>query len=315
MTTELVVGLDSLRPAPEGAVVTVGTFDGVHMGHRALIAETIALARATGRNATAVTWDRHPAMTLRPDKAPPMLSSQERKIELLQDIGLDRVAVLVFDTALSQVSAERFVEDILVGRLGMQHVVSGSRWRFGHKAAGNVELLERLAGPLGFDVTAMELAQLDGEPISSSRTRKVIASGDMELAMRLLGRPFDVDGIVTHGDDRGASLGFPTANLALDESLVAPLRGVYAGRARVGAGWHPAATNVGVNPTFGGDPATTPLRVETYLLDFDEDIYGESLRVTFEHRLRDELTFATAEALIAQMKADVDATRAFANRC
>jgi riboflavin kinase/FMN adenylyltransferase len=315
MTMEIVVGREALTPAAEGAVVTVGTFDGVHLGHRALIAETISIARATGRRAVGVTWDRHPAMTLRPDKAPPMLSTQERKLELLSETGLDRLIVLVFDKELSQVPAERFVDEILVRGIGMRHIVSGSRWRFGHKAKGNVDLLTELAPRGGFEVTAMELASLDGEPVSSSRTRGVVAAGDMTLAARLLGRPFDLDGVVIHGDDRGASLGFPTANLALDPTLIAPLRGVYAGRARVSSNWYGAATNVGVNPTFGGDPDTTPMRVETFLLDFAGDIYGEQLRVTLEDRLRDELAFESTDALIAQIEADVGATRAFINRC
>ncbi|MDQ3879001.1 MAG: bifunctional riboflavin kinase/FMN adenylyltransferase, partial [Actinomycetota bacterium] len=246
---DIVLGRDALEPARTGAAVTVGTFDGVHLGHRALIAETVATARDSGLEAVGVTWDRHPARTLRPDKAPPMLSSQERKIELLGETGLDRLAVLVFDDELSHVAAPDFVQSILLSGLGMRHIVSGARWRFGHKAAGTVDLLTDLGPRCGFAVTAMELATLDGEPVSSSRTRRVVADGDMELATRLLGRPFDVDGEVVHGDDRGARLGFPTANLALDPTLVTPKRGVYAGQARVDGTWHAAATNVGVNPT------------------------------------------------------------------
>ncbi|MFN2593743.1 MAG: riboflavin kinase, partial [Actinomycetota bacterium] len=215
MTMEIVVGREALSAPSEGSVVTVGTFDGVHLGHRALIAETIGIARSSGAQAVGVTWDRHPAMTLRPDKAPPMLSTQDRKIELLSETGLDRLVVLVFDRELSQVPAESFVTEILVGGLGMRHIVSGTKWRFGHKATGNVDLLRELAPKEGFEVTTMELAQQDGEAVSSSRTRRVVSSGDMELAARLLGRPFDLEGVVVHGDDRGAELGFPTANLSL----------------------------------------------------------------------------------------------------
>jgi riboflavin kinase/FMN adenylyltransferase len=201
------------------------------------------------------------------------------------------------------------VQRVLVDGLAARHVFVGRGWRFGHKAAGDVSLLDELGSEANFEVTGVDLATYEGERVSSRRVRSAIADGDVELATALLGRPFDVDGIVEHGDDRGAALGFPTANLAVDPALARPPRGVYAGRGRATGAWHPAATNVGFNPTFGGDESN-PLRIETFLLDFAGDLYEQVVRVEFWARLRDEETFDGPEELIAQMKADVEATRA-----
>ncbi|HEX2293987.1 MAG TPA: bifunctional riboflavin kinase/FAD synthetase [Actinomycetota bacterium] len=312
--SEVVVGIDALSPPDDGAAIAIGTFDGVHLGHRALIALTVAEARARGLTSVVLTWDRHPAATLRPDAAPPMLTSPERKIELLGETGADVVAVLPFDVPLSQRTPESFVEDVLVKGLGARLVLVGRGWRFGKGRAGTVELLEELGRDLGFEARGVELEEVGGEAASSSRVRSAVTSGDLETAERLLGRPFDLDGVVEHGDARGAGLGFPTANLAIDPTIAAPPVGVYAGRARhapaartQGGSWFPAATNVGVNPTFGG--AGTP-RIETYLVGFDGDLYGQSLRVEFWQRLRDEKRFDSVDELIAQMGRDVEATKA-----
>ncbi|MDQ3916063.1 MAG: bifunctional riboflavin kinase/FAD synthetase [Actinomycetota bacterium] len=301
----IVVGIDALEPPEEGAAITIGTFDGVHLGHRALIARTIAEANQRGLASVVLTWDRHPAMTLRPDKAPPMLSSPERKIELLQETGADVIAVLPFDVPLSRRPPESFVEDVLVKGLGARLVLVGSGWRFGKGRAGTVELLEELGRDLGFEARGVELEEVSGEAASSSRVRKAITAGDLVLAERLLGRAFDLDGVVEHGDSRGAGLGFPTANLAIDPSIAAPPVGVYAGRARAGDSWFPAATNVGVNPTFDG---SGPPRIESYLVGFDGDLYGRTLRVEFWERLRDERRFESAAALVEQIERDVAAT-------
>ena len=317
-------GIDAMEPPSRGSVVTIGTFDGVHVGHRALIARAIGEATAIGAASAVLTWDRHPAATLRPDKMPALLCSPERKIELLCERGQDILAVVPFDKELSQWSAERFVEDVLVRGLGARAVVVGSNWRFGKGATGNVELLKEMGSSLGFTVVGMALEQVEGEPVSSSRIRKLIAEGELDGAAILLGRRFDLDGVVIHGDDRGKSLGFPTANVELPPGLAHPPRGVYAGRARVGGdatmlppeegdstprGWYRAAVNIGVNPTFGGDPNVHPARVEVYLLDLNADIYGAELRVELWARLRDEEKFATVDDLIAQMHKDVEQTR------
>lgn len=317
-------GIDILEPPRDGTVITIGTFDGVHLGHRALIARAINEAADRGASSAVVSWDRHPAATLRPEKMPALLCSPERKVELLSERGQDILAVLPFDEELSQWSAERFVEDVLVRGLGARAVVVGENWRFGKGAAGNVQLLTEMGAGLGFDVVGMKLEESGDEPVSSSRIRRLIAEGDLDGAAALLGRRFDLDGVVVHGDDRGKSLGFPTANVELPPGLAHPPRGVYAGRARVGGdatmlppeegdpvprGWYRAAINIGVNPTFGGDPNVHPARVEAYLLDLDADIYGAELRVELWSRLRDEEKFANADDLVAQMHKDVEVTK------
>jgi riboflavin kinase / FMN adenylyltransferase len=303
-----VVGVDALGPQPGGAAITVGTFDGVHLGHRALVARTIDEARSFGATSVLVTWDRHPLETLRPGTEPKVLTTPERKAELIEDTGIDTLVVLPFDHAFSKWSPERFVTDVLV-RLGARAVIVGDGWRFGHKAAGTTELLQKMGAEHGFQVQVLTLAAVESESVSSTRVRSAIAQGDMISARTLLARPFDVDGIVLRGERRGTELGFPTANLKLDRSIAHPPRGVYAGRAVTEAGIaYTAAINVGVNPQFGGDPATTPWRVEAYLLDFDGDLYDQRLRVELHERLRDELKFESVAALVEQMAKDVDRT-------
>ena len=290
--------------------MTIGTFDGVHLGHRALIARAVGKSHELGCESVVLTWDKHPNEVVHPDRIPRLIATPERRNELLAERGPDMLAMLQFDHELSQWSPERFVEEVLVKGLGVRAVFVGENWRFGKGASGNAELLVALGRELGFDAEPVTLEEVQGERVSSSRIRKAVEAGDMSLAAAMLGRPFDMDGVVVHGDARGQSLGFPTANVALDPKLVHPQRGVYAGRARVGESWFTAATNVGVNPTFGGDPASTPLRVESFLLDFSGDLYDQPIRIEFHERLRDEQRFDTPEALIAQMHSDVARTRA-----
>jgi riboflavin kinase / FMN adenylyltransferase len=264
-----------------------------------------------------VTWDRHPLEVLRPGSEPKVITTPERKAELVEETGIDTLVVLPFDEAFSKWSPERFVTDVLVG-LGASAVLVGEGWRFGHRAAGTTELLQKMGAEHGFETQVLTLAEVVGEAASSTRVRRAIAEGDMVLAHTLLARPFDVDGIVLRGDRRGTGLGFPTANLKLDRSIAHPPRGVYAGRAvSLGTPDSPpenaiaytAAINVGVNPQFGGDPETTPWRVEAFLLDFEGDLYDHRLRVELHHRLRDELRFESVDALVAQIATDVADTR------
>jgi riboflavin kinase / FMN adenylyltransferase len=303
------VGVESLTAPPGGTSVTIGTFDGVHLGHRSLIARATAHASDLGVSSAIVTWDRHPSVVLRPDQVPPLLTTPERKIELLEESGVDLLAVLSFTKELSEWSPERFVTDVLVGGLHARVVSVGHRWRFGHKAKGTVELLRELGRTHGFEVEEVELAHHAGGVVSSSRVRRAVMDGDLALANALLGRPFDVDGTVVHGDDRGAGLGFPTANMALEPGLAYPPRGVYACYGLVDGSRYIAAVNVGVNPTFGGDPASTPMRIEAYLLDFEGDLYDKRMRVQFMQRLRDEVAFPSAGDLVAQIRQDVADTR------
>lgn len=302
------VGLAALETAklPAAPAVTVGTFDGVHIGHRALV----AAARAAAPDASVVlTWDRHPAATLRPQEVPLLLTTPRRKAELIAGLGVGVLAILPFDTELSQWTPERFVQDVLVVALRTRVVIVGHGWRFGRRATGDVGLLADLGGHHGFSVVEVPLVEARGAPVSSTRVRRAIADGELDLARTLLGRPVDHDGIVIRGAHRGAALGFPTANIAPEPGIALPPRGVYAGRARVDGVWHAAATNIGVNPTFGGDPTIHPLRIESYLLDFAGDLYGKEVRIEFWARLRDEVAFEGADALVEQMRRDVEATR------
>ncbi|MGH2816956.1 MAG: bifunctional riboflavin kinase/FAD synthetase [Actinomycetota bacterium] len=304
-----VVGLERLSPAEDGLAVAIGTFDGVHVGHRALISKAREGAAELGCASGVITWDRHPAVTLRPDRIPPLLSSEERKTELLEQQEIDELVVLPFDESFTHISAEDFVTRVLYKGLGVKLVVVGDGWRFGHKAAGTVALLREMGTDLNFSVEEVPLREVLGEPVSSRRTRAAVQAGDIALARTLLGRAFDLDAVVRRGDDRGRSLGFPTANMDADPRLARPPRGIYAGRARALDLWYTAAISVGVNPTFGGDPETSPIHVEAYLLDFDSDLYGVTLRVEFWQRLRDELAFDRVDDLVAQMERDVEQTR------
>jgi riboflavin kinase / FMN adenylyltransferase len=308
------VGVDALAPQEGGAAITVGTFDGVHLGHRALIARTIEAASSFGGSSVLVTWDRHPLETLRPGSEPRVLTTPERKAELIEDISIDTLVILPFDEAFSKWAPERFVTDVLV-KLGARTVFVGRGWRFGHKAAGTIDLLDKMGAEHEFVANAVTLAEVEGKPVSSTRVRAAIAEGDMTTARTLLARPFDVDGVVLRGDRRGTDLGFPTANLKLDRSIAHPPRGIYAGRAVTeGDISYTAAINVGVNPQFGGDPDTTPWRVEAFLLDFGGDLYDQRLRVELHERLRDELKFESVDALVEQMAKDVDRTSALMDR-
>jgi riboflavin kinase / FMN adenylyltransferase len=302
-------GLGEARSGAAGSAVMIGTLDGVHRGHQALAARTIQKARELNLQALAVTWDRHPSETLRPEHAPLLLTSVERKLELLGEAGLDATLVLPFDAELSSWSPERFARAVLVDGVGAKAVAVGSDWRFGHRAAGDVDLLIELGHADGFEAEGVKLREVAGGPVSSSRVRQAIANGDVGLARTLLGRAFDLDGTVTRGDARGRSLGIPTANLPLDPRMACPSLGVYAGRARVGELWYAAAINIGVNPTFGGDPASSQPRLEAHLLDFEGDLYGHRLRVEFWARLRDETKFASSAALVEQIERDVEETR------
>ena len=304
-----IVGRDSLERGERPAAVAIGTFDGVHVGHRALIARSLDHARRHGSVPSVLTWDRHPAVTLRPDKAPPQLTTPERKVELLAETGIDQLVVLEFDKTLSQWSPEEFVRKILVEGMGTGAVFVGRGWRFGHRASGDVEVLSVLGDELGFEVEAVALAEVEGGPASSTRVREALGAGDMALVRALLGRPFDIDGRVEKGDRRGTALGWPTANVAVDYGYAHPPRGVYAGRARAGDNWWAAAINVGVNPTFGGEPGRTPITVEAYLLGFEGDLYDQTLRIEFHERLRDERRFDDVGELSEQISRDVEETR------
>jgi riboflavin kinase / FMN adenylyltransferase len=295
-------------PAELGpTVVTVGMFDGVHRGHRVLLDRVAAEAAARGLPAGAVTFDRHPLEVLRPGSQPPLLTTLDRKVALLGEAGMDFVLVLAFTQELSMVTAEAFATGVLLDGLHARAVVVGENFRFGHKAAGDAALLAALGRPLGVEVVAVALRADGGEPLSSTRIRTELARGDVRAAAGQLGRPYAVDGVVVEGDGRGGRLlGVPTANLAVAPGIAVPANGIYAGHLteETEGVRRPAATSVGVNPQFD-----TGFRVEAHVLDFDGDLYGRRVAVSFEHRLRGEAAFPSVEELIAQMREDIRQAR------
>ena len=306
VTTDL-----SVCPRPEaGTVVSIGAYDGVHLGHQALLARVRAMAGELGCASAVVTFDRHPASVVRPESAPRLLTDLEQRIELLEAAGVDHAVILTFDQQRSRESAEDFVEEVLVGCLAARAVVVGHDFHFGHRRRGNVVLLQEMGQRLGFDVLGVSLhpGGDGGEAISSTRIRQLLQNGRVEEAATLLGRPHEVRGVVERGDGRGRQLGYPTANVAVPPDILLPGDGIYAGwYERPGGRAHLSAISVGRRPTFHPD-ATTAL-LEAHLLDFDGDLYGERARVRFTSWLRAEERFDSVEALIAQIGHDAEATR------
>jgi riboflavin kinase/FMN adenylyltransferase len=290
-----VTPLQDVEPRPRR--VAVGTFDGVHLGHREVIREAD----------TVLTFEPHPATIVAPAHAPRLLTTLERKAELVAGLGAEELVVIRFDAAFARRSAEAFVDDVLVGALGATHVSVGENFRFGHKAGGDAALL---AADPRFETRVVPLLEVDGEVVSSSHIRGLVLGGAVEYADRLLGAPFTVIGEVAHGDERGRTLGYPTANLVPQDGLVVPGHGVYACRARTPEGeLHVAATNVGVRPTFVTGRGEL---IEAYLVDFEGDLYGRRLAVEFLKRLRGEKRFDSVDALVEQMARDVQDARAIA---
>jgi riboflavin kinase/FMN adenylyltransferase len=308
---EVISDLASAPPLPEGCVVTIGAYDGVHTGHRALIEEVRRLAATRGCATAVVTFDKHPAMVVRPDSAPKLLTDLEQKLELLAETGVDYTLVVHFDADRAQESAQDFIDEVLVGVLHSRAVVVGHDFHFGYRRQGNVELLTRMGREHGFDVLGLTLFDdgAGGAPVSSTRIRELLQAGDVGDAAELLGRPHEVRGTVVRGDGRGGpELGYPTANVAVPAEIQLPGDGIYAGwYERPDGRVHAAAISLGRRPTFyedGGD-----LLLEAYLLDFDGDLYGERAKVRFVARLRGEERFDSVDALVAQMGHDVEATR------
>jgi riboflavin kinase/FMN adenylyltransferase len=298
-------GLDALPIDAERTVVTVGFFDGVHLGHRAVLGRTVDVARERGLPSVAVTFDRHPREVLTPGREPRLLTTVERKAALIEETGIDTLLVLEFTEDFSRWPAERFVSDVLLEGLHANHCVMGANFTFGHKAAGTVELLIERGPALGFTAERVELVEIEGRRVSSSSVRDALAQGDLGWPGVALGRRFLLDGTVVSGAGRGHGLGFPTANLRTGPRLLLPGRGIYAGRALVDGTGHVAAISVGTNPTFG----TEPLHVEAYLLDFEGDLIGTQIAVEFWAYLRDEVRFDTPKELSAAIGEDVRRTR------
>jgi riboflavin kinase / FMN adenylyltransferase len=273
--------------------LAIGEFDGVHLGHREVI-----------RGAdTVLTFEPHPRTVVAPDSAPKLLTSLATKTDLVASLGVDELVVIPFDGARMAQTAQEFIDHELVERLGARRVSVGENFRFGNRARGDADLLRAQDA---FETRVVELVELEGEIISSTHIRGLVAAGDVSTGARFLGAPFHMRGTVAHGDKRGRTLGFPTANLVPDPRLVVPDHGIYACRAQVDGETHIAAVNVGVRPTF---KTGRGLLVEAYLLDFDDDIYDRELRLDFLERLRGERRFDSVDALVEQMGQDVVETR------
>jgi riboflavin kinase/FMN adenylyltransferase len=284
--------LPEAAPRP-GRKVAIGTFDGVHLGHREVI----------HGNDTVLTFDPHPQSVINPASAPKLLYPPSVKADLIRGLGVEELVTIPFDRDFSSKTAEEFVEEVLVERLGAEHVSVGENFRFGKKATGDAAFLSSRPE---FETRVVPLVEVDGETVSSSHIRGLVAAGELDTASHFLGGPFLFEGEVVQGDRRGRELGMPTANIVPDDALVTPGHGVYAAWAH----GHPAAVNVGVRPTFDTGRGTL---VEAYLLDFSGDLYGQTLRIAFLERMRGEKRFESVDELVAQMRRDADQAREIAS--
>ncbi|WIM05559.1 MAG: bifunctional riboflavin kinase/FAD synthetase [Candidatus Nitricoxidivorans perseverans] len=301
-----------LRTIPEHAatptVLAIGNFDGVHLGHRALLARLVTKACDLGLPPSVMTFEPHPRELFSPEQAPARLTSLREKLELLEAHGVERTYVLHFSRKLAALTAEEFIERILVRGLAVRHLIIGDDFRFGRGRAGDFDMLKEAGAAHGFGVEAMHTVDIGGERVSSSAVREALAAGDLEHAARLLGRPYNIAGRVVHGNRLGHQLGFPTANIQLKRKRVA-LAGIFAVTVSGLDKRHlPGAASLGVRPTLG--QGLKPV-LEVHLFDFDREIYGEHLTVHFLHKLRDEMKFDGLDALKAQIARDVETTKAY----
>jgi len=302
---EILHGTEALPLQPGATSVTIGVFDGVHRGHQAVIGRAVDVARERGIRSVVTTFAQHPREVLTHGHEPRMLTTLERRISLIEELGVDTLLVLQFTLEFSHTSPEVFVERFLDESLHAEHVVLGSNFRFGYKAAGDLPYLHAAGPSRGFTAEGVDMLELDGRKVSSSSIRQALSEGDLRWPRAALGRRFAVDGRVVRGAGRGAGLGFPTANLETNPRIQLPAVGVYAGVGVTTAGRHVAAINVGSNPTFGAEP----VHIEAYLLDFEADLVGQDVSIEFWERLRDEERFDTAEELVERIDDDVRRTR------
>lgn len=293
-------------------VVTLGVFDGLHLGHQLVMRTVVERARELGATPTCVTFDPHPRAVLHTESAPPLLQTFDQKIEALGVLGIEQTIVIRFTREFAQVRAREFLRDVLDERLHAKEVYLGRGFAFGHEREGNIELLRKVSGELGFHADEVPEVRLRGQRISSSRIRALLAEGRVNLARRMLGRPYGVEGRVVRGAERGRTLGFPTANVH-PRNRVIPRAGVYVTATLIEGAWRRSVTNVGVRPTF--ESAAEP-SIETFVINWAGDLYGDVVRVRFLRRLRDERKFASVEELKRQIDADrLRAESYFAREC
>src|SRR5436190_12854766 len=291
-------------------VLTLGVFDGLHLGHQ-LIMETLAeRAREAGAVPTVITFDPHPRAVLHPESAPPLLQTFDQKIEAFGVLGIEQTIIVRFTQEFASIRAADFLRAVVKERLQAKEVYLGKGFAFGHNREGNIELLKKLGSELGFVAGEVPEVRLRGRRVSSSKIRELLASGNVNLARRMLGRPYGVEGRVERGDERGHQLGFPTANLH-PQNRVIPKNGVYVTGTLIDGQWRRSVTNIGLRPTFG--QATEP-SVETYVMNWDGDLYGDVIRVRFLYRLRDERKFGSIEELKSQIGRDVGRAHSYFER-
>ena len=288
---------DIARPT----VLTLGVFDGLHLGHQLIMQTVVERARAAGAVPTVITFEPHPREVLHPESAPPLLQTFDQKIEALGVLGIEQTIIIHFDRAFSQVRAQDFLRDVVVDRLHAKAVYLGRGFAFGHNREGNIELLRTVSGSLGFFADEVPEVRLRGRRVSSSRIRELLQHGRVNLARRMLDRPYGVEGRVVRGAERGVTLGFPTANLH-PQNRVIPRNGVYVTASLIEGQWRRSVTNVGTRPTFESAAATS---VETFVMNYSGDLYGDVVRVRFLHRLRDEKKFSSVDELKSQIERDV----------
>lgn len=302
--------LDEFPRSLRGGAVAIGNFDGVHLGHARLVERLGAMARRVGGPAVVFTFDPPPTRVLRPDAAPEPLIWNDRKIELLAELGVDATLVYPTDRALLEMEARRFFDGIVRERLDARAMVEGPNFFFGHNRSGNVDVLRKFCAEAGMPFEVVRPVEVSGQIVSSSRIRSLVLAGQLDDARAMLGRPYRIRGVVVRGARRGTQLGYPTANVGQIDTLL-PGEGIYAGRAQVQGHWHAAAISLGPNPTFDEGR----MKIEVYLIDFHEDIYEQPIAVDFLARLRDIKRFDSVEALIAQMGLDVGRTVEIAGEC
>lgn len=281
-------------------VLTLGVFDGLHLGHQRIMQTVVERAKAVSAVPTAITFDPHPRAVLHPESAPPLLQTLDQRLANFEILGVEQAIVIPFDRGFASLPAEDFLKDIIRDRLHAREVYLGKGFAFGKGRGGNIELLRKMSGSLGFEADEVDEVRLRGHRISSSRIRELLDAGRINLARGMLGRPYGVEGVIVRGDRRGHTIGFPTANLH-PHNRVIPRFGVYATATLIDGVWRRSITNIGVRPTFEKDVEPS---IESYIFDFDRDLYGDVLRVRFLHRIRDERKFNGIEELKAQIEKD-----------
>jgi riboflavin kinase/FMN adenylyltransferase len=298
---------------PDKRVVAIGTFDGVHIGHKKIIGDAVAAAAEAGVKSMVLTFHPHPLSVIAPDKCPPILTPLNIKADLIEDLDVDELLIIPFEKEFSELSPQEFCDMLFSTGLGAVHVIVGENFRFGYKAAGDVEFLKKYGGEAGMQVTAEPLVQAKGKPISSTRIRNLLLEGELSEVREILGRPPSTHGKVVHGDKRGRTLGVRTANIDAHVDCIFPGRGVYLADLFVGRQPYACLVNIGHNPTFCAtdDSADERMRIEAHVLDFDRNLYGMDVRIDFLEHLRDEMKFDGPEQLVAQIKNDIATARRY----